>query len=257
MAANNLVAESDLRAVLQGIENKLLESCKDDDKLQPIFQKASASLQQNLNNIVEAIPDDEYGVCTRPTNPHVDDGDDDEEDDDDEMEDEMAEGSSVEFDDDELLDSDALERARVLRQQVRDVAARVAANREATIALAVSLAQRKAHAIVGDSSDMPPFDAKAFQARLDEATTTPENELAQTLQGLADVLQEMELQIPQKMETLQTTVETIQDALLVKHVSQTEQAIVSRDNEGPEAATNIDLGDVDGEQVLAGFLGRY
>jgi hypothetical protein len=256
MAANNLVAESDLRAVLQGIENKLLESCKDDDKLQPIFQKASKSLQQNLNNIVEAIPDDEYGVCTRTTNPHVDDGDDDEEEDD-EMEDEMAEESSVEFDDDELLDSDALERARVLRQQVRDAAARVAANREATIALAVSLAQRKAHAIVGDSSDMPPFDAKAFQARLDEATTAPDNELSQTLQGLADALQELELQIPQKMETLQTTVETIQDALLVKHVSQTEHAIVSRDNEGPEAATNIDLGDMNGEQVLAGFLGRF
>jgi hypothetical protein len=253
MTANNLVAESDLRAVLQGIENKLLESCKDDDKLQPIFQKASTSLQQNLNKIVEAIPDDEYGVCTRTTNPQIDEDDDDG----DEMEDDMADESSVEFDEDELLDSDALERARVLRQQVRDVAARVAANREATIALAVSLAQRKVNVIVGDSTDLPPFDSKAFQARLDEATTTTDQELAQTLQGLADGLKEMEMQIPEKMETLQTTVETIQEALLVEHVSQTELAIVSRENEGPEATTNIDLGDMDGEQVLAGFLGRF
>ena len=252
--ANNLVADSDLRAVLQAIDNKLQEFCKEEMELHKMMQKASVSLQQNLNNIVTAIPSDEYGVYTRE-NPLVE-----EEEEEIEEEDSVLSEDSIEYDEEELLDLDALERARGLRCQVREAAARVVRIRQDTTSKAVELAHRKVSLIVGENDSSPTaFDVEAFQARLNETDCTEEHEeLRRAFNSLSRALEEMEFEIPQKSEALRTTVETIEEGLIKqKSISRTEQAIVSKENEGLANAPVNEMSEMNGEQRLARFLGQY
>lgn len=253
--ANNLVADSDLRAVLQAIDNKLQESCKEEMELYKMFQRASASLQENINNIVTAIPSEEYGVYTRVN--HLDEK---EEEIEDEEEDCVLSEDSIEYDEEELLDLDAFERARGLRRQVREAAARVIKIRQDTTDKAVKLAHRKVSLIVGENdSSTEVFDVEAFQSRLNEIVCSKEHdELRQAFDSLSQSLEEMELEIPQKSEALQTTVETIEEGLAKqKFLSRTEEAIVSRESEGPTNEPVSVIVEMNGAQRLARFLGQY
>ena len=245
--ANNLVPESDLRAVLQGINNKLQEICVTETKLEPLLVKASDSIRENLTRLVQPISDEEYGAYTRIADAHIHEESDDDSVDEDHVDDESEDSE------DDLIDRDAHSRARALRNEVRAASARVAALRHETMTQAAALVS-----IVNEETEKSWGMEDTTKWNLNEL----EDEWAFTWKELKGVLHEMESTLPPAWETLQSTVETVDQELAKQPAafSQTEQAILSRENEGRmmevRSSDDIDVED-DVEQRLANFLSQY
>lgn len=245
---NNVVPESDIRAILTAMDNKLNQSCVtcESPSQRNLYQNASSSIRTNLMKVVQVLPDEDYGEYMRSTTSSTTSSIDDESDDD----------NMSRMDDDELFDMQALERARVLRNQVRETAARLSILQKDTLSKVIDMTT--AHQVMFRSETTMPMTNQKEQR--DDPTTMPQcyERITQVWQELVMALEVMEQKLPSSVELFQSTVATIQQGL-GGGLSRTEQAIVSRDNEGKKATAYLEeVGDVmTGEERLARFLGHY
>lgn len=256
--SNNLVAESDLKATLGGIDECLegwKQKAEENASMNTLLESAQVSLKTNLQRLVVSVPDDDYyqHLCRNIT-AEVDQDDMSDEDDDEPI-------SDDEYDPEQLLDAEVLQRARVLRQQVREASERVHRLRASVTERAVSVAQREATLLVGtckSNQNDKPYNADAvaaaFRQPFDGQKSAKLVEMEESLQSLLTQLKEMDIKVPDTMETLQETIDTINTALGAHTLSQTEHAIRSRSNEG--AAMNPNL-TIPIAARLALFLGQH
>ena len=262
---NNLVAESDLQGALKAIEisfqelkNKALEQETDENGtavLSILLKRAQESLVSHVQRLVEPVSDAAYHEHLQRNIVEDDSDDSEQESDDDEP------ISDDEFEEEELLDREVLQRARVLRQQVREASERASKLRSSVTDRAVSVAQREAALLVGPTNKpMKPYDAAAMARRLEQPFSGEKSEklmeMEESLKSLTLSLQEMDGKVPDTMETLQETIDTIQMAMEQgTSLSQTERAIRSRSNEGSNLSQ--DTGTVTPEARLGTFLGQH
>lgn len=266
---NSLVAESDLKGTLKGIE-KCLEEWKNVEKrpkdeenpmsketrstLNSLLSKAKESLTNRMERLVEPISDEEYHKYLH----RYDVIEEEEEEMDEESEEEPI--SDDEYDPEELLDKEVLQRARVLRQQVREASERVDQLRRSVTDRAVSIAQREAALLVGPPTrENKPYNADATAEQLQQPFSGKKSEklieMEESLKNLTSCLKDMEVKVPDAMETLQETMDTIQLALEQgTSLSQTERAIRSRSNEGPTLTRDDSLPPA---ARLGSFLGQH
>lgn len=267
---NSLVAESDLKGALKGIENCLDEwrniekQPKDEENpiseetrstLNSLLSQAKESLTNHMERLLEPISDEEYHKYLH----RYDVIEEVEEEMDEESEDEPI--SDDEYDQEELLDKEVLQRARVLRQQVREASERVNKLRRSVTDRAVSVAQREAALLVGPPplGENKPYNVDAMTEQLQQPFSGKKSEklieMEESLKNLMSCLKEMEVKVPDALETLQQTMDTIQLALEQgTSLSQTERAIRSRSNEGPTFTRDDTLPPA---ARLGSFLGQY
>ena len=263
---NNLVPESELQSAVKAMKEHLDEwknqptktTTLDSDTrsvLVRLLEQAEASLTAHLVRLVETVGDREYHSLVNPQ-PEMDLNDTDDSDDD-------HEDSDDEFDEQELMDQEALQRARELRHQVRESAERVSLLRSRVTDRTVALGQREVALLLGPPNRDPdaPYDPQFIATELSQPFQGQKNkhllEMEHSLNRLSAALKDMDVDLPDKIESLQKTVETIQEALRQgTSLSQTEKAIRSRDNEGPAISDSVD-DDVAPEKRLASFLAQY
>ena len=269
---NSLVAKSDLKGALNGIENCLDEwrnvekqpkneenpmSDETRSTLHSLLSQAKDSLTNHLERLVEPISDEEYHMYL-----HRNDVIEEEEEEEEEMDEESEEEpiSDDEYDPEELLDKEVLQRARVLRQQVRDASERVSQLRRSVTDRAVSVAQCEAALLVGPPSrENKRYDADAMAEQLQQPFSGKKSEklieMEESLTNLTSCLKEMEMKVPDVMEALQETIDTIHLALEQgTSLSQTERAIRCRANEGPTLTRDESLPPA---TRLGSFLGQH
>ena len=191
---------------------------------------------------------------------------------------------NTDYDEHELLDQDAVKRARELRDQVRSTAADMKQKQDVILTRAIQLAQREVRLVTND--------ILLEEAQTVSKNTTDNNEgikrhdarrmllqqMKVSLQAmLSSVSKMVEGDLPEHLVDLQDTIDTIEKSLTKKQqpgsLSQTEQAILSRTNEGMDYCIN-GKNDLDGPSTiveeedelddmnnpylfLADFLGRY
>lgn len=263
---NNLVAESDLQACLKSMKSSLEDpkwQHQNDENGATLLQSAHVSLTSHVTRLVEPLSDEAYHQHVKRN--IVQDDDDDESVDQvsDEEEDVI---SDVEFEEEELVDQEVLQRARALRQQVREASERVGKLRASVTERAVSVAQREATLLVGPPRvALEPFDAQATAQRLQSYSGEKSDklvEMEESLKNLTTSLEEMQDKVPDTMETLQETIDTIQMHMAMEEegtqsLSQTERAIRSRSNEGPSQSSQDDGANAAPEARLGFFLGQH
>lgn len=265
-------------------EQNLVMNAETQASLNELLSQAEQSLPEHIRRIVQPVSDEEFHAHVRRNQTDQDDdGDDDI--DDASMSDSSEEEESDEevYDEDELIDHAAVVRARQLRSQVRETADRVQKLRDSATNRAISLARQEVElevTKVGDQStatekfDPSEFEAKFHTALLDPTTATTKNlklqEMEKTLQALYSALEGMDIALPESMETLQETIETIEKSIRKdaegQIMSQTERAIISRDNEGNSSSgggvlsqiedTQEEKKEIPAEKRLASFLGQ-
>ena len=156
---------------------------------------------------------------------------------------ERASGMNTDYDDHELLDQEASKRARELRAQVRAKAEEAQKQQAAVLERAIRLAQCEVRLLTRDillekEEDTTMMDcqqkqqstaAKAKQQRLKQM----ENSLKSLTESLSSTV---DASLPKNLQDLRDTIQNIQKSLQRKEqplsLSQTEQAIMSRENEG-------------------------
>jgi len=264
---NNLVAESDLQACLKGIQSCLQDpkyaSTEQSDEngsqvLTTLLVKAQESLFNRVERLVEPISDEAYHQHLQIN--IVKDDEEEEDTSDEESEEEAL--SDDEYHEDELVDQKILQRARVLRQQVREASERVGKLRHSVTGRAVSVAQREAALLVGPPTNPgKPYRAEEVAQRFEQPFMGTKSEklveMEESLKNLSTFLQEMDDKVPDTMETFQETIDTIQTAMEQdpQSLSQTERAIRSRSNEGPSMSQKDS--NKAPEARLGSFLGQH
>lgn len=263
---NTLVAESDLQSSLKAIDTVFSHekySQRDENgEIPPIFQQACKSVSTCLHTLVQPVSDQAYYQHVTRNN-EVEEEDSDVGEDDESVQEEEEDFS---FEEDELVDEDVLERAQVLRNQVRLASQRVNMLRASVTNRAVSVAQREAALLVGhkETNDDEPFDAATIQERLMAPTTNKHSsqlhEMKTSLENLSILLQDMTTQVPETMEMLQETIDVIHETATQQQsqqsLSQTERAIISRSNEGPSQLSQQETNKAP-DARLATFLGQH
>uniref|UniRef100_A0A7S2UE19 Uncharacterized protein n=1 Tax=Attheya septentrionalis TaxID=420275 RepID=A0A7S2UE19_9STRA len=270
------VPESDVRAALEGIENRMEQvkehfskankqdntPSKPDDKessqlLLNYLDQTQAALQERIKRITEPVSSEKYNSYMK--NKTVDDHDDEESEtlSIDEIQNDTPEKDTEEeeeTDEEELIDLVALERVRALRTEVRQVSASIQSKKNSVIQRTIDLSNGELQ-ILGDTKNIAgesrelstdglspkEWYERKVQTALDgdgNESMTKIKEMQSTLKGLLEELSQMDDQLPDKIEMLQETLETI-EIHLEKHEEEnqkslpaTERAIISRDNEG-------------------------
>lgn len=256
--SNNLVAESDLKATLDGIDQCLQgwkQNAEENESINTLLESAQVSLKTHLQRLVVAVPDDDYYQHLRQNvTAEVEQDDMSDEEDDEPI-------SDDEYDPEQLLDAEVFQRARILRQQVREASERVHRLRASVSERAISVAQREAALLVGackSNQNDKPYNADAvaaaFRQPFDGHKSAKLMEMEESLQTLSTQLKEMDVKVPDTMEMLQETIDTISTALGATTLSQTERAIRSRSNEGPAMKPNLSI---PVGSRLALFLGQH
>ena len=192
---------------------------------------------------------------------------------------------NVDYDEHELLDQDAVKRAKELREQVRATAADMKQRQNAILNRAIQLAQREVRLVTNDIL-LEESQASKENKILDNGDAIKRHDARrlmlqqmkvslQTL--LTSVSKTVEGELPENLVDLQDTIGTIEKSLIKKRqpesLSQTEKAILSRtnegidyngtskkDSEGPSMIVEEESGlnDMTNPYVfLADFLGRY
>ncbi|CAB9497274.1 expressed unknown protein [Seminavis robusta] len=187
------------------------------------------------------------------------------------------------YDDHELLDRDALKRARELREQVRTMAEQRQQQQAQILLRAIELAHRQVRLIAGDilveeqqesaSGNEKDDNQQAKREADNEARRKILRQMESSLLALSESFAEtVDRSLPKNLKDLRDTIVTIDKSLQKKRQpqsqSQTELAIVSRDNEGMQDGEEADLpvivehnqASIDGytpESMLAVFLSKY
>lgn len=189
---------------------------------------------------------------------------------------------NTDYDEHELLDQDAVKRARELRDQVRSTAADMKQKQDVILTRAIQLAKREVRLVTNDIllEEAQPGNKNATDnneiVKRHDARRLLLQQMKVSLQAmLASVSKKVDDELPENLVDLQDTIDTIEKSLMKKHqpgsLSQTEQAILSRTNEGMDYGINS-KNDLNGTMVeeddelddmanpymfLADFLGQY
>lgn len=247
---NNLVAESDLEAACEAIDRRLASTRigrhDNAEQLPVLLEAIGTNLKAHLERVVQPLDDEAYHVyvhrCLKggddvtPTNNKA------------------TTVEENEFDEQELIDEDALKRVQELRQQVREQATKVQLVRDAVLEKAVDLAERQVRVWMG-----PNEPEKVAESSVDENVLRSKvSEMQVSLSTMKEALDKTLVALPGKLQSLQETVTTIEESFKKKPMlSQTEQAIISRDNEGKSKKTPFGVHndkDTAPEEQLANLL---
>ena len=268
MALNrsNIVAASDLDAAKAAIRRRIdgarvpRDVDCDPEHVHALLDRCAQSLVDKLDLIAYPVADEAYHRYLYET---LKDDDDDDSDDEKVQPEEGGGGDAdeeddnFEFDELELIDENALQRARQLRKEVREQASKVKQLRESVLNKAVELSQRQVDVwkkescgdgtCTDENSENDSVGGKrkkknAVEEMLNrkrEAVEGKVREMEKSLAELNRALKATQTQLPEKLAQLEETVSTIETTLSkrgddggVQALSQTERAIVSRDNEG-------------------------
>ena len=229
--ANNLVAQSDYQAALDGLE-KFYSTQENKNGL---AEASYASLAHNLRRVVQPISDKDF-------HDHVDqyhyvqeeeEGRDDKANDHRKCvveEEEVHDGYNLmedqEYESEDLLDPQALEEAQKLREQVRQLALRVQKRRDAVL--------QRAQRMWNSANNNSDVDVRPSFVIPEELRAPP---MPTNMQTLMKVLNHSQLtDLPKKMQLFQATLDTIQkETKEDRSLSQTEAAILAREEQTEDA----------------------
>ena len=175
------------------------------------------------------------------------------------------EGEEEEWEDDyDLIDTEALHRVQELRHQVIDQAAEIQGLRRKAMAKAAELAGRNVQRLgrgttAGELADSEQGDENATTAADRELISTKLKQMQTSLSHMTVTMQKTETEVSDSFSKLQETIASLEQANEGKF-SQTEKAIVSRDNEGrPPLSQLCRQGEwgQDPTERLASLLSRY
>ena len=264
---NTLVAESDLQAAMQGLEERLKRSLSkyddgdavpsDNQNTRRLLQECGNSLKRNIERIVQPVTDEAFHVFVKRN-------DDNDEDDGTKTEDagdsyETTNEEEEEYDEEDLLDPEAVQRVKELRQKIRAQAASVQKVRQEVLEQAVTIGQRQVHLWLGKYGDSSKAQAEIEVAALDTTRSRKQvDEMHESVANMVTALHEIGKEIPDKLSSLQETVAAIEKSLSRKEegtLSQTERAILSRDEDVAMGLMN-EVSDISPEKRLANFLGQ-
>ena len=264
---NTLVAESDLQAAMQGLEERLKRSISkyddgdavpsDNQNTRRLLQECGNSLKRNIERIVQPVTDEAFHV-------YVKRNDDNDKDDGTKTEDagdsyETTNEEEEEYDEEDLLDPEAVQRVKELRQKIRAQAASVQKVRQEVLEQAVTIGQRQVHLWLGKYGDSSKAQAEIEVAALDTTRSRKQvDEMHESVANMVTALHEIGKEIPDKLSSLQETVAAIEKSLSRKEegtLSQTERAILSRDEDVAMGLMN-EVSDISPEKRLANFLGQ-
>jgi len=193
------------------------------------------------------------------------------------------------YDENELVDAEAVKRAKEMREQVRAMASRMKEQQQAILERAIQLVQREIRLLTEDvllssseatdnhdnhnDDEQQAQTRELFEARRQNLKTVQSSllEMTETLYTSINGV------VPRNLKDLKDTVNTIEKEFEKKQhpqsLSQTEKAIISRTNEGKVESTesstktgdcDYDLMEQEGfadltspEFLLADFLSRY
>lgn len=152
---------------------------------------------------------------------------------------------NIEYDDHELIDQDALKRARELRAKVRNLSMLTTQKQETLLQRAIQLTKRKITLLTEGirEEQVDPLS----QDRNEEISTANRLALQQmeaSIQALTNSLAStVNIALPKNLRDLRDTIKNIQKSLqkreLPLSLSQTEHAIVSRENEGSSQLCSV------------------
>ena len=242
---NNLVADCDLKASLACLEE--YSSSKQNENA-PLASSTIQSFVQHLQRIVQSVPEAEFQALIDAYHYGIVVENEDEEDDRRRLSDvsdasvEEGEASSkqqvvvnnndnFDFEDAELLNTDALQKAKELRAQVRSAAQEVSSLRDSVL-----------------QQVLEEYEANSEHSRLMKMTTAQQEQqrpvlvppesitnldnVSDSLQALVDLLHSSNLQasLSQESDRFQEMIEIIQqETSEARTMSQTEVAITARD----------------------------
>lgn len=272
---SNLVAESDFEAVVKVIENIRGDSARyacdpsvDRQQLELLWQACQSHYLDKLRRSTQPVSNEAFHIYVKRNDadeetdgglkksPQNDDATGHDED-------------KFTFEEDELLDMDALQRVQSLRQQVRESSKNIKQLRDSILERSVNLAARQVELWVGvadtkhdvQSPSEPPKDGQPDEnAVINCAETAGQkiHDMQVSLKHMMQALQAAEVALPEKLDSLRETVHAIQNRLNRPELSQTELAIISRHNEGRGIKAKMDGIGIDysipAEERLANML---
>jgi len=259
--SNTLVAESDLHALLEAMDERMEElltkvSSSTNNPLDPAAERQREyllqcrdSLRQNIGRIVEPISDEAFHIYRAQASKNnnesslpiinagihangndekvesvVEHDEKEEENDDDD--------DNYEWDEEDLLDPQALQRVRELRQEARTQAAHVQAVRNEVMQKALNLAERQVQLLrrrqpVPKNGPLSTTSAEGDTNGINEdEDTVPQrsaayvqasnkvSEMHRTLSQLSSSLEKQAKEIPQTLICLQETVSVVEESVL-------------------------------------------
>jgi hypothetical protein len=278
---NNLVAESDYHAAVAALRDKL--DTKVSANSDPVFRKllsdCSNSLTVKIQKIVQPVSDEAFHVyLTRykddrlscpSENEYIASGKEEQ------TEDATAlSATSVEFDEEELIDQVAVARVQELRQQVREQASTVLKLRAETLRRAVSLTERQVHLWENQARSLKKTKSSEGLEGSDAASLLEQHKAAvqdtkQSLYSLHQSIQDTGSILPNKLQSFQATLRDIESSLNKQQngsISQIEKAIYSRDykeqqsqynDDATETEDKMDFQVLDPEEKLAYLLCQF
>jgi hypothetical protein len=271
---NNLVAATEYRAALSGIENRFHEisvELKERHGLESgtLFEKTQQSLIKHLDRIVQPIHNDndndnedynDYNELLR-RNDDDEEQEEDEEDLEEELDEEDVEQDDEEEDLEELIDDDAVQRVTKLRDEIRKASEQLAKYRDSVTMKAMELADKEIRTTSTTAFGEMVLDLVELRENFATTKTNDNNDnttLKQNLTQLTNDLMTMEFETT--VQTLQETIDTVDNDYQQQHdddqqpLSQTERAIRSRTNDGTSSHETTKVS-VDPVERLASFLG--
>lgn len=145
------------------------------------------------------------------------------------------EEEDIEFDDNEILDQDAYDRARQLRSQARGVAARVISLREETVGRALDVTRRnlselmRIHGFSEDDAEGEANDENSDEAEEENETRDALPPMRHALNTLTASLQDVDAGLAERLESMKETIGTIDSSVeKYQRVSQGDQSALSQ-----------------------------
>jgi len=252
---NNLIAESDLAAALQAADDRLLRVMAQ-HPTNTLLEPCRVSLARNIQRIVQPVTDEAFHVYkSQQTKSQTAAA--------------VANGSTEhstatapqEIDEADLLDRVALERVQALRETVRLQAAQVNQLQCQVTDQAVDVAARQVQLWVGRNNNAADNDANEENSTIEILATDADTvqQMQASLKNMQTALHQTDRNLPVKLASLQQTIHTVETNLQKSSMSQTEQAIRSREFASGAAASGEQTNAIvakDPAARLANFLRR-
>lgn len=247
--SNTSVAESDYKAALNGLDEYYSTT---DNKL---AKDSQSSLVSNIKRMINLIPDRDFDRHVGSYHYSEDDDCVNERQDVSTFNDlddsyQLMEDEGDEYDDEDLLDPQALEQAQKLREQVRQIAQRIYNLRDSVVGRALGLAESP---MIADNRPLTTIPRELSTLKQNESG---ESITASALNSLRNRLSVSQLkQLPNKLRAFQDTLETIQtETRDDKPMSQTEKAILSQDDDDTNDRVSSEMSESSPQKKLTNFF---
>ena len=240
---NNIVAESDYNAVLTLLEERVQQSAQDDsDRAASLLkQKVFESMIYLLTRVTRPVSDEAFHKYCLDMENHRNKSTDSVMKDVDESSPTPIEFEMKDFDDDELLDTYAIDRVHDLRQKVRDQARQVAKVRDEVLTIATSTTKQHMDRLRATRKTSSPSEEEP-EENMTEAADAEEiavvNSMQSALQRTKKQLVAAERKLPVLLDKWQRQMETLKENE-AWNLSQTEQILrtTTKDTILPESAS--------------------